>query len=213
MAIIGTPTNGRDAIFGDGFNNVIDALGGDDFVSGSSGNDTLKGGLGNDFLGGDRNDDLLDGGSGDDELQGNADNDILLGGSGNDKLFGGSGNDTLSGGSGNDILTGFNGINGNESDTLVGFAGADTFALGDKAGSFYLNSSGSSYATIEDFSSKEGDKIRINGSIFEGGYTLTKSQNFSGGSGLDTLIHKNGDLIGVVEDNINVFASFDLVSA
>ena len=195
MAIIGTPTNGVDFIFGDSFGNTIDALGGNDFVSGSLGNDTLFGGAGND------------------QLRGDNDNDFLYGGLDNDTLLGGAGHDNLFGGAGNDLLKGSPGLGGNELDTLTGGSGADTYALGDGIGSFYLNSNGSSYATIIGFNSFEGDKIRINGSIFDSGYTLTKNQNFSGGSALDTLIHKNGDLIAVVQDNINVFASFDLVSA
>ncbi len=212
MAVIGTPTNGRDFIFGDSFDNVIDALGGDDFVSGSLGNDRLRGGTGNDILRGDEGDDNLRGGFDDDELQGGAGNDILRGDAGNDLLVGGTGNDFLNGGDGNDVIQGA-GFAGNELDTLAGGIGADIFVLGDRSRSFYLNSGGSSFATITDFKSSEGDKIRINGSIFGSGYTLTKNQNFSGGSALDTLIHKNGDLIAVVQDTTNVFESFHLVSA
>ncbi|MDZ8140101.1 MAG: calcium-binding protein [Nostoc sp. DedQUE04] len=212
MAIIqGQPTNGNDVIFADGANDFIDGLQGIDLINGGSGNDTLFGRDGNDIILGDPGNDLIDGGFDNDDLNGNAGNDTLIGSFGNDSLFGGSSSDSLSGGAGNDILIGFNGVSGNELDTLRGGSGADTFALGDRSGSFYLNSAGSSFATIVDFDSSQADKIRVNGSAF--GYTLNKNVNFSGGSALDTSILKNGDLIAVVQDNTNVSISFDFITA
>ncbi|NEQ20805.1 MAG: calcium-binding protein [Microcoleus sp. SIO2G3] len=192
MAVIGTPTNGRDIIFGDSLVNFISALDGDDLVFGQGGTD------------------FLFGGNGSDELRGDDGNDFLNGDAGNDKLVGGKGQDSLIGGEGQDVLTGYSFLGVDEKDTLIGGGGADTFVLGDTIGSHYLESG---FATITDFKSSEGDKIRISGSIFDGGYTLTQNQNFSGGSALDTLIHKDGNLIAVVQDTINVFASFDFVSA
>ncbi|MBD1903624.1 hypothetical protein NDI44_27525 [Trichocoleus sp. DQ-A3] len=192
MAVIGTPTNGSDFLFGDSLDNFINALDGDDLVFGQGGAD------------------LLIGGNGKDELRGDDGNDSLFGGADNDKLVGGKGQDFLFGGEGNDVLTGYSFLGVDEKDVLSGGGGADTFVLGDTIGSHYLESG---FATITDFKSSEGDKIRINGSIFDSSYTLTKTQNFSGGSALDTLIHKNGNLIAVVQDTTNVFASFDLVSA
>jgi Ca2+-binding RTX toxin-like protein len=212
MAIIaGQPTNGNDIIFADGANDVIDGLLGNDLIDGGSGNDTIFGNGGDDIIVGGNGNDRLSGNAGNDDLSGGAGNDTLLGGSGNDILFGGSGSDLLSGSVGNDILIGFNGVQGNELDTLRGGSGADTFVLGDKSRSFYLNSTGSSFATIDDFDFSQGDKIRVNGSVF--GYTLNKSVNLSGGSALDTQILRNGDLIAVVQDNTNVFASLDFITA
>lgn len=192
MAVIGTPTNGRDFLVGDNLGNVIDALGGDDLVFGQGG------------------DDFIFGGNGKDELRGDDGNDSLGGGEGDDKLVGGKGRDTLLGGNGSDLLTGYSFLGVDERDVFTGGGGADTFVLGDTIGSFYLESG---FATITDFKSSEGDKIRINGSIFDGSYTLTTNQNFSGGSALDTLIRKNGNLIAVVQDTTNVLASSDFVSA
>ncbi|RCJ14910.1 hypothetical protein A6S26_09640 [Nostoc sp. ATCC 43529] len=212
MAIIqGQPTNGNDIIFADGANDFIDGLGGIDFINGGSGNDTIFGSGGNDIIVGADGIDRLFGGGGNDDLSGNAGNDTLSGSIGNDTLFGGSGSDSLSGGSDNDILIGFNGVSGNELDTLRGGSGADTFVLGNTSRSFYLNSTGSSFATIVDFDFSQGDKIRVNGSV--SGYTLNKNINLSGGSALDTQIFRNGDLIAVVQDNTNVFASLDFVTA
>jgi Ca2+-binding RTX toxin-like protein len=204
-------TNAADIISGSLGNDIIRGENGNDLIDGGGDNDQINGGRGNDIILGGQGDDSIDGGNDDDDVQGNAGNDILLGGGGNDKLFGGSGNDILSGGGGDDILIGFNGVNGNELDQLIGFGGADTFVLGNKSISFYLNSSGSSSAHIKDFTFSEGDKIQVNGSVF--GYTLNKSANTIGGSALDTRIFKNGDLIAVVEDTTNIFAGVNLVSA
>ena len=182
----------RDVLVGSSFDDAIFAVGGDDLVFGQGGDDSIFGG------------------DGKDELRGDAGDDSIGGEAGDDKLVGGQGRDSLFGGEGRDVLTGYSFLGVDERDFLNGGGGADTFVLGDKIGSHYLESG---FATITDFKSSEGDKIRINGSIFGSGYTLTKSQNFSGGSALDTLIHKNGNLIAVVQDTTNVFASFDLVSA
>ncbi|MBD2000274.1 hypothetical protein H6G00_27345 [Leptolyngbya sp. FACHB-541] len=190
MAVIGTPTDGRDVIFGDSLGNVIDALGGDDLVFGQGGGD------------------FIFGGNGKDELRGDDGNDSLGGGEGDDKLVGGRGRDTLLGGNGRDVLTGYSFVGVDEIDVLSGGGGADTFVLGDTIGSHYLESG---FATITDFKSFEGDKIRINGSI-DKGYTLITNQNVSGGSALDTLISRNGNLIAVVQDITNVSTS-DFVSA
>ncbi|HKP24945.1 MAG TPA: hypothetical protein VJV39_13855 [Dongiaceae bacterium] len=113
----------------------IDALGGNDNVSGSTlklnsiqslavdggaGNDTLSGGAGNDGLhGGDDNDKIL-GGAGDDGLFGDNGKDVLDGGTGNDSLTGGAGNDVLTGGVGDDAFTG-----GGGDDTMTGGTGKD----------------------------------------------------------------------------------------
>jgi Ca2+-binding RTX toxin-like protein len=190
MAITGTPTNGRDVIFGDSFDNAINALDGDDLVFGQGGND------------------IIFGGNGQDELRGDAGDDSLRGNAGDDKLVGGQGRDFLSGGAGGDVLTGYSFLGVDERDILTGGSGADTFVLGDKIGSHYLESG---FATITDLKTLEGDTIRVHGDI--NSYTLRNDQNFSGGSALDTSIYKNGNLIGVVQDNTSVFAAFHFVSA
>lgn len=208
-SLIGTPDS--DLISGLGGNDNIRGEDGIDFIDGGLGKDQISGGRGNDIILGGGDDDSIDGGNDNDDLSGGAGNDILIGGGGNDTVFGGSGNDTLSGSGGNDILIGFNGVNGNELDHLTGFAGADTFVLGNAASSFYLNSIGSSFAHIEDFTSSEGDKIQVNGSV--SGYTLDKSRSTVGSSTLDTRIFRNGDLIAVVEDTTNISIASDFVSA
>ncbi|MCC1482859.1 calcium-binding protein [Roseibaca sp. Y0-43] len=93
---------------------VTDALGGNDFVSGSAGTDLIFGNDGNDaiFAGpDDESGDIFAGGAGDDTIGGGAGNDVLLGDSaydvggtddmgaegddGNDLMFGGAGDDQI----------------------------------------------------------------------------------------------------------------------
>ena len=218
---------GDDYIDGWTGNDDLDGGSGDDTLYGWTGNDTLYGDSGNDKLYGESGNDLIDGWSGNDSLYGGSGNDTLLGYSGNDylsgssghdslngesgddTLLGGTGSDTLVGGSGNDRLNGYGGTTG-EYDILSGDYsssqpgvedyddGADTFVLGDSFGAFYL---GSGYATITDFYWVEGDKFEVYGSASD--YSLT-SQNWSGGSALDTVIRYNNDIIAVVEDTTNV---------
>lgn len=160
---------------------------------GFGGNDTLVGGP---------KGDQLYGHSGNDALYGKEGNDSLFGDEGNDYLNGGTGNDSLYGGSGNDTLIGYGGTP-SESDVLTGGSGADRFVLGDYIGGvFYL---GQGYATITDFKWWENDKIQISGSLSN--YTLEKRFDFKGGSALDTAIYRGNDLIAVIQDNTNVFAS------
>ena len=79
------PTEGNDTISGLPWVDYINAMGGNDTVSGGQGDDQLMGGNGNDSL---------FGGDGNDVLIGEAGNDVLAGGTGNDILDGGAGNDT-----------------------------------------------------------------------------------------------------------------------
>ncbi len=118
-------TNGtilpRQALFGDG---------GEDLLCGSDGEDELLGGLGNDTLRGRNGHDLLVGGSGDDDLFGNNGEDRLVGEVGNDELFGGGDNDLLFGNEDDDILRGDGGDDlldgGLDTDDCDGGTGLDT---------------------------------------------------------------------------------------
>jgi Ca2+-binding RTX toxin-like protein len=69
MAIIGTPTPGNDIIRGDALDNFIDALAGNDTVSGNEGNDTLIGGSGSDSIIGGLGNDSINGGTGIDRIR------------------------------------------------------------------------------------------------------------------------------------------------
>ncbi|HEY9659900.1 MAG TPA: hypothetical protein V6C65_15700, partial [Allocoleopsis sp.] len=161
----------------------------------------------NDILLGYSGNDYLDGGTENDTLYGEAGDDTLLGYSGDDHLIGGEGTDSLYGDAGNDILNGYGGAQ-YEYDTLVGGTGADTFVLGSSYQSSYLDGG---YATIKDFSWVEGDKIQVFGS--SDSYTLGKTFDWGGSSALDTAIYQGSDVIAVVLDTTNVYASLDFVSA
>jgi Ca2+-binding RTX toxin-like protein len=126
----------RDAVVGDGGNDVLRGTRNDDNLQGRGGRDVLFGGRGDDYLSGgaDRDtlygesgDDYLDGGSGHDRLFGNAGDDHLVGGSGNDELSGGSGHDHLFGGTGNDRAS-FS-VSSGGSDIVNLGAGSDTVSV------------------------------------------------------------------------------------
>ena len=72
----------------------INALGGNDVVTGNDRNNRIDGGEGHD---------VVDGGAGNDQILGGTGNDILTGGTGRDRLDGGAGYDYLDGGEGSDI--------------------------------------------------------------------------------------------------------------
>lgn len=138
--ITGGNQNGR--LFGLGGNDLLNALGGLDFLFGGAGDDTLNGGADKDFLFGNAGDDTLNGDDG---------NDRLFGGSGNDSLDGGLGNDSLSGGSGNDALEGNKG-----NDTMLGGSGDDILKWDDGDGSDLI-SGGDGF-----------DLVAVEGSLVEG---------------------------------------------
>jgi Ca2+-binding RTX toxin-like protein len=179
-----------------------------DYLDGGTGNDYLDGGTGNDRLLGFTGNDLLLGDAGDDILHGEQGRDYLWGEAGRDTLFGGAGSDFLSGGSGNDYLDGYGDSVFVEYDVLVGGSGADRFVLG--TASKGLHYRGIDYATITDFSGRDGDKIQVRGS--SNTYDLDKTLNFGGSSASDTALYKNGDLIAVIQDTTNVSLSRNFVS-
>ena len=106
--------------------NYIDGNGGNDVIAALGGNDTVMGGGG---------DDVVLAGTGDDVVFGQGGADRVYGEAGNDGLFGGGGADTLLGGSGNDTLLGEGGL-----DSLIGGAGNDTLDGGGGADAFEFDS-------------------------------------------------------------------------
>jgi hypothetical protein len=87
----GTSTN--DVLVGDTLPNTIQALGGNDIVSGQAANDRLCGGPGRDRLRGQQQSDRLFGEGGRDRLNGGPGKDVLIGGPGRDVCVGGPGKD------------------------------------------------------------------------------------------------------------------------
>ena len=142
--------------------------------------------------------------------------DQLYGGAGDDILEGGAGNDVLDGGSGNDILIGVQTEQGRGAgtvDVLTGGGGADTFVLGDRSGTYYMQGGGvasewGDHALITDFNGSQ-DILQLNGSAND--YVL-------GSLGSDTGIYRdmdgsrslsaNDELVGVLQEN-STFALTD----
>ena len=87
-------TSVDDVLTGDTLPNVIQALGGNDLVSGDAANDRLCGGAGRDRVRGQGQSDRLIGEGGRDRLNGGPGKDVLIGGPGRDVCVGGSGRDT-----------------------------------------------------------------------------------------------------------------------
>jgi Ca2+-binding RTX toxin-like protein len=103
---------------------------------------------------------------GDDLIRGSGNDNVLNGGAGNDQLRGGGGDDTLIGGAG--------------ADKLWGDAGADRFviaSLGD------LGKTSSTSDWINDFSSKEGDRIDLSAIDATSGTSRNDAFTFIGTGG------------------------------
>lgn len=101
-----TYTNSADEIITGNGNDVIYALGGDDYIETNGGADTIYGGAGNDYILSGAGADVVDGGAGNDYIEAGAGADKVYGGAGNDDLYGGAGRDTLDGGTGADNIIG-----------------------------------------------------------------------------------------------------------
>lgn len=224
MAIIGTDADevlngtlgsdlieglgGADYILADGNNNT--QFGGRDTVNGGAGNDIIYGYIGSDRISGDDGNDQLFAGSGndtvigglgDDKLYGEAGNDVLLADDGNDLLVGGFGSDFLAGGLGNDTLESHSAPVSDfviERDVMNGGAGADTFRLRTD----YLGGRG----TLNPFT--DASHARIEDFVvgedvldvkYPSGYTINY-RNYLGSTALDTRISYQGDLVAIVQD-------------
>ena len=163
---------------------TVDALAGNDTVSGSRFADQLVGGDGNDRLQGRAGNDRLFGDAGEDLLVGSAGNDTATGGSGNDFVRGGTGNDNLSGDGGNDFIFGENGRDalrgGAQNDRLFGGNGADTI-LGE-AGNDLLNGG-------------TGRDLLLGGA---------GDDNLFGGAGIDTINGGAGNDVITLTDALDV---------
>lgn len=119
-------TSGADNFTATSSNVVVQAMGGDDSVTGSASIDKLCGGAGADNLSGANGDDIIIGGAAMYDTTDGADN--ITGGQGDDRIFGNAGNDTLCGGNGvSDTADGADYINaGRGDDSVMGNAGDDT---------------------------------------------------------------------------------------
>jgi len=128
------PSAGDDLIVANPAGGSVNALAGNDTVTGGAGVDVLYGDTGNDSLVGNAGADYLLGADGKDTLSGGIGDDYVQGGAGDDSLRGDDGSDRLMGDGGHDVMT--------------GGAGADRFVIG--AGYATFTTSGAyAYATEE----------------------------------------------------------------
>lgn len=100
-----TGTIDDDRIFGDAGHDTLRGLDGIDALYGGAGHDVLFGGDGQDILEGNDGNDTVNGGAGEDHLDGNTGDDIVYGGAGNDLIFSSLGQDTYFGDAGDDLFT------------------------------------------------------------------------------------------------------------
>ena len=122
--------------------------------------------------------DILVGNSGANVLNGGGGFDYLLGGDGNDVLDGGLFSDVLRGEGGNDVLYAGGQATAADIDMLNGGAGADTFAFRGTDLAY-----GTWHASVEDFSSLEGDKLDISAVLGDVAGSFIGTAAFTGVAG------------------------------
>lgn len=181
-------SNGNDVLYGEASNDQLFGDKHNDTLYGGGGMDTLHGGSEDDVLYGEDANDTLYGDSGDDTLDGGGQNDLLSGGTGNDDLRGGVGQDTLYGDEGDDLLNG-GGMNdtlygGSGNDTLLGELGndwisggpGDDVATGGGAADTFVFALGDDSLRITDFSTGQGDVLRLDAALLGGATTIEALQ-------------------------------------
>jgi len=162
---------------------------GNDTIYGGSGSDTLNGNAGDDVLYGGKESDFIDGGVGNDLIFGNNNNDFLNGGNDNDTLRGGKENDVLNGGSGDDVLIGDLG-----QDILTGGPGNDRFVLTTTAAAIVLGQAD----IITDFGA--GDLIGLTDGVGFDNLTFEPiTLRLDGIDSFSTAIKFNTSYLGIVK--------------
>ncbi len=129
-----TGSAGNDTMNGNGGSDVLNGAGGDDLLYGGKESDVINGDSGNDRIFGNNNNDILNGGIDNDTLRGGKENDVLIGDAGDDVLIGDLGQDILTGGPGNDrfVLTTSSGaIVLGQADIITDFGAGDLIGLTD----------------------------------------------------------------------------------
>ncbi len=132
-----TGSAGNDTINGNGGSDVLNGAGGDDLLYGGKESDFVNGDSGSDRIFGNNNNDILNGGIDNDTLRGGKESDVLIGDGGDDVLIGDLGQDILTGGPGNDrfVLTTSSGaIVLGQADIITDFGAGDLIGLTDGVG-------------------------------------------------------------------------------
>ncbi len=212
---------GRDTLFGLGGSDQLFGGRGRDSLIAGGGRDTAFGGGGRDVLDGGGGKDLLDGGGGADVLFGGGGKDHLIGGGGSDRLFGGGGADTLEGGFGNDTLEGgrsrdtfvfrAESVSAGDRDTVLDFERRDRLDLeGFTQDTAIITEIGEDFLTLslrDDFMPATVRFINLDAA------GIRKIQTEV--SDLPALIEpdaeaiRNSDLLGVIEETIQIFLELD----
>ncbi|MEQ9639869.1 MAG: FecR domain-containing protein [Alphaproteobacteria bacterium] len=176
---------------------MVNALEGDDTVSGSAAADLIVGGEGDDVLTGNAGNDTLTGGAGDDSLDGGDGNDLLSGAPGTDTLIGGAGNDTLLVGATDAVDDVLDGGAGTDRLQTAGDLQLDNFGPGNSIEQVAVGGQvqGTGDANLLDFSAST--LTGATGIFGQGGDdTLIGSagaDNMSGGDGDDLLVGNAGN--------------------
>lgn len=157
---------------------LVAALGGNDYIDLAGGNDGAQGGGGNDSMNGGEGNDTLLGQAGNDTLDGGAGSDVMLGGAGDDVMLDAEASltgpavatsaDTYVGGAGNDSIT------LGDTDKAYGGTGDDQF-FSDR----YYSSSGLKLVLVD--GGAGNDSLMLSGPLAEGSVML-------GGAGDDVMI-------------------------
>lgn len=158
---------------------VIEGLGGGDWISAGSGADTVYGDNSREYQNGfGVGDDTIFGGNGNDSLDGGAGFDSLIGGANADTILGGSGNDSIDGGAGSDFIKGEQGYNqilagpGNDTITSIGLFSPIFADSGDNTADWIEAGSGNDSIIIDGaasvvFSGTGRDTISVSGGASE----------------------------------------------
>ena len=233
--------SGKDTIYGNSANNVLDGRGGIDTLSGGAGNDTYVLGADADIVTDTSGIDTITStitrslvgyatienltllGTGNINGTGNDLDNVIKGTSGKNALVGGNGNDTLDGGTGVDSLNGGAGndtyVLGAESDSITDSAGTDTITS-------TITRSLVGYATIENLTLLGTGNINGTGNDLNNIIIGTSGKNalvggngndtLDGGTGVDSLNGGAGNdtyVLGAESDSITDSAGTDTITS
>ncbi len=171
----------------------IEAMNGDDEVTGSSGNDTILGGWGDDTINGGNGADEINGGAHNDLINGEGGNDVIFAKNDNDTVYGGSGQDEIHLGWGNDAARG-----GNDADMIRGSLGNDLI-LGDGGNDKLYGDKGND--SLEGGTGNDMIRGGAGSDILVGG---TGNDSLYGGADADTFVFIGGnDLVFGFQENLS----------
>ena len=184
-----TGSSFKDELGGDGQNNVIKGMGGNDVLDGGSGGEDM-------IYGGDGDDTITGSGADSDMLKGGAGDDTITGSSGDDMITGGMDDDTMDGNGGNDTYV-FSPDDGNGDDIIEGGfdANADKIDLSDFAA--LKAAIGDEDVALADLTDTRGSSVVVDLSGYGGGKIAIQTGNDADAIALEIAIDdaSNGTFI------------------